>query len=92
MTVRIQTDFERQIMGYRLATAEILYRMPDHREVLQSFIWQHLDLAPEWPVLRRFLDFWEGNLDGPLHSVRVTRAEVVTPSEMRALDGQLHLH
>ncbi len=64
---------------YCQATAEILYRMPDHLDLLQSFIWQHLDIAPDFPVLRRFLDFWEKNLDGPIHSVHVTRARLVDP-------------
>jgi len=67
---------------YCHATAEILYRMPDHLDLLQSFIWQHLDIAPDFPVLRRFLDFWERNLDGPIHSVQVTRAPLATPSEI----------
>ena len=45
-----------QLKQYRLTTAEILYHMPDHPALLQSFIWQDLDLAPEFPVLRKFLD------------------------------------
>jgi uncharacterized protein Usg len=53
-----------QLKQYRLTTAEILYHMPDHPALLQSFIWQDLDLAPEFPVLRKFLDFWNRSLDG----------------------------
>ncbi|HVB68732.1 MAG TPA: Usg family protein [Acetobacteraceae bacterium] len=63
-----------QLKDYRLTTAEILYRMPDHPGLLQSYIWQELDLAPEFPVLRRFLAFWQRELDGPVHSVRVAAA------------------
>lgn len=51
-----------QLRGYRLTTAEIIYRLPDHPGVLQSFVWQNLDLAPHFPVLHRFLDFWERNI------------------------------
>ncbi len=61
---------ELPLKGYRLATAEIVYHMPDHPGVLQAFIWQHYDLAPHYPVLKRFLAFWEATLDGALHSVR----------------------
>ena len=32
------------LKGYRLTTAEILYRMPDHPDLLQTFLWQELDL------------------------------------------------
>jgi uncharacterized protein Usg len=80
--------WRRRLQGWRLATAEILYRMPDHPTVLQSFIWQHLDLAPEFPELRRFLTFWERNLDGPIHSVRVCRSSLLAGEELRAIDGR----
>ena len=59
------------IKDYRLTTAEILYRMPDHPGLLQSYIWQALDIAPEYPELRKFLTFWHRELEGKLHSVRV---------------------
>jgi len=48
--------------------------MPDHPSLLQSYVWQHLDIAPDFPVLRRFLDFWAHNLEGKLHSVKVAHA------------------
>lgn len=81
-----------QIAGYRLTTAEILYHMPDARDLLQSFVWQDYDMAPEFPVLKRFLDFWEENLDGPLHSVRVAHAPLISPSECRSHAVELRLH
>ena len=34
------SDLKLQMEGYRLTTAEILYRMPDHPAILQTFIWQ----------------------------------------------------
>ena len=89
---REDTALELQLRGYRLATAEIIYHLPDHPGLLQSYIWQHYDLAPHYPVLKRFLDFWRDNLDGTLHSVRVARAEIITPGELRAAGGILYLH
>ncbi|MCF3945291.1 usg protein [Acidiphilium sp. AL] len=76
-------SLSRQLQGYRLTTAEILYHMPDHPGVLQTYIWQELDIAPRYPVLHRFLDFWTRQLDGPLHSVRVGSAALISPGEMR---------
>ena len=38
--------FSDMLSGYSLTTAEILYRMPDHPALLQSFIWQDYDLFP----------------------------------------------
>jgi uncharacterized protein Usg len=77
-------SLELQLQGYRLTTAEILYRLPDHPAVLQSFIWQNLDLAPRFPVLNRFLEFWEKNIEGKLHSVIVANTRLITPGELRA--------
>jgi len=68
-----------QMRDYRLTTAEILYHLPDHPAVLQAYIWQNLDLAPKFPELQKFLDFWSRNLDGKLHSVRVGAAQLITP-------------
>jgi len=78
--------------GYRLTTAEILYHMPDHPSVLQSFVWQRLDRVPDFPRLQKFLDFWAHNLDGKLHSVNVAYAGPLVPGRMRyaALSHQLH--
>jgi uncharacterized protein Usg len=81
-----------QLLGYRLATAEIIYRMPDHQDLLQSFIWQDYDVVPKFPVLHRFLDFWHQNLDGPLHAIRVASIGLVQPAEFRYLDGDLRLN
>lgn len=48
------TSLELQLQDYRLTTAEILYHLPDHPMLLQSYIWQEYDLAPRFPELKRF--------------------------------------
>jgi len=80
------------IDGYRLTTAEILYHLPDHPHLLQSFVWQELDVAPRFPVLRRFLDFWTHNLDGRLHSVQVAQAPLQVPAGLSHAQISLSLH
>ena len=85
-------EFERTLRGYRLTTAEILYHMPDHPSVLQSYIWQDYDLAPCFPKLIDFLDFWEANLDGPLYRVRVAHRGLISPTEFNFVRGELRLH
>ena len=67
----VSDDFRRQLQGYGLTTAEILYRRPDHRWLLQSYVWQDYDLFPEFPSLQKFLTFWREQLEGPLHSITV---------------------
>lgn len=78
-------------LSYRLTTADILYFLPDHPTLLQNFIWQDLDLAPTFPALHRFLDFWQTNLDGKVHSVTVAAASLIKPAEFRYADGLLVL-
>ena len=81
------SEFERRLAGYRLTTAEILYHRPDHPALLQTYVWQEYDLAPEFPTLKGFLDYWERELEGALHSVRVAHHRLIRPSEWQAVDG-----
>ena len=81
-----------QLKDYRLTTAEILYHLPDHPNLLQTYLWQDYDLSPEFPVLRRFLDFWRRSLDGRLHSVKVASQKLIAPPELRHAQLQLTLH
>jgi uncharacterized protein Usg len=83
-------DFVKQLAGYGLTTAEILYRMPDHPTFLQTYVWQDYDIAPDFPTLMKFLTFWREKLDGPLHSVRVGHARLI--SEIRTFDTELGFH
>ncbi len=75
-------DFRKQVLGYGLTTAEILYRMPDHPALLQSYVWQNYDLFPKFPALKDFLSFWQRSLDGPLFSVTVAHSKLVIWSSL----------
>ena len=92
MQVTDTSQLRRQLQGWSLTTAEIMYRMPDHRDLLQTFIWQDFDQAPRFPRLIQFLDFWTRNLDGPLASVRVAHKAIVGPTEIRLLGGEWRMH
>ena len=86
------SQLELALRGYRLTTAEILYHMPDHPELLQTFIWQELDMAPRFPVLNKFLRFWTVNIEGQLHSVRVAARGLISPAELRMAAGEFTLN
>jgi len=90
--VREPSEFERMLAGQGLLTAKIFYRMPDYQSVLQTFIWQTYDMAPEFPALRKFLRFWQRELDGPLHSVVYSHRQLIGPNEWRKVDGEFVLH
>jgi uncharacterized protein Usg len=85
-------DFRRQLEGYGLTTAQILYRRPDHPWLLQTYVWQDYDLCPHFPELRGFLSFWQRSLEGILHSVTVAHSGLIKPAELRAVNGEFRLH
>ena len=72
----VSKDFQRQMGGYGLTTAEILYRRPDHPWLLQTYVWQNYDLCPNFPELQGFLKFWQRSLEGILHSVTVAHSRL----------------
>ena len=85
-------ETELMLRGYGLTTAEIFYRMPDYRNVLNTFVWQKMDLAPDYPELFRFIEFWQENIEGPLHSVRFTHRRLIAPGEWRHVVKEYRLH
>jgi uncharacterized protein Usg len=88
----VSQDFLKQLSGYGLTTAEILYHLPDHPALLQAYIWQDYDIAPNFPTLFRFLTFWRDKLDGALHSVRVGHSKLIKPAELRTFDAEFVFH
>ena len=80
-----------QLQDRVLTTAEILYYFPDYPLLLQQYIWQDYDKAPEFPHLKKFISYWEGHLDGRLHSIRVNHSLIITPGSwaVSAFDGQV---
>lgn len=80
------------VRDYRLTTAEILYHLPDHPTLLQSYIWQELDIAPHFPVLKKFLAFWEKEIEGKLHSVTVASQQLIKPAGLTYAKGEFLIH
>ncbi|MDP1731915.1 MAG: hypothetical protein Q8L54_12230 [Devosia sp.] len=89
--MRVSQALVHEIEGYGVTTAQIIYHLPDHLELLQEFVWQEYDLFPQFPGLNKFLTFWERKLDGPLHSVTVAHKLLVRPSELTMLRGTYRL-
>ncbi len=85
-------DFAAQLSGHRLTTAEVLYYMPDHPSLIQSFLWQTQDLAPRYPRLIRFLDFWRAEIDAVIHTVRIAHRGLIGPAEWSRADIELRLN
>ena len=78
--------FLAQLDGYGLTTAELHYYRPDAPSLLQLFVWQEYDLAPDFPVLLAFLDHWRRDVEAALHSVRIAHERLIRPAEWRGVD------
>lgn len=85
-------QFRLQMEGYGLTTARILYRLPDHPGILQTYLWQEYDLAPRFPELKKFLDFWRREIEGVLHTIEVAHSKLIKPGEWRKVDGLMLLN
>ncbi len=85
-------ETELMLQGYGLTTAEFFYRLPDFRNVLNSFVWQEYDIAPDHPRLFKFIEFWQEKIEGPLHSVRFVPRRQIGPRGWRNVTGEFTLH
>lgn len=85
---RGRSDLETQLDGFGLTTAEILYRLPDHPALLQSYVWQEYDRCPDYPVLRGFLGWWRREIEGVLHSVRVGHKRLIGPADFKPVKAE----
>lgn len=83
--------FLAQLQGYGMTTAEIHCYRPDAPSLLQLFVWQEYDLAPDFPVLFDFLDHWRHEITAALHSVRIAHEQMIRPTEWSAVDGILSI-
>jgi uncharacterized protein Usg len=88
----VSKEFVQQMQGYGLTTAEILYRRPDRKWLLQSYVWQSYDLFPKFPKLQEFLAFWQEKLEGPLFAVTVAHSRLIKPRDFKAVEGVFRLH
>jgi uncharacterized protein Usg len=68
-----------------LTTAEILYFFPDYPTLLQQYLWQDYDRTPEFPCLRKFMQYWNTHLEGRVHSVRISAAAPLSAGGWKAL-------
>lgn len=85
-------DFTKRMAGGGLLTAEVLYYRPDYPSLLQSFVWQTIDIAPRFPRLAGFLDHWRREIEAVIHSVSVAHSELLKPAELRLVGQELKLH
>ena len=83
-------DVEQLLHGYRLTTAEILYQLPEKPHLLESFVWQDYDIAPDYPELRRFLRYWMTHVEGKVYSVQVASTQGGQSADYASYSKAIH--
>jgi uncharacterized protein Usg len=85
-------DFRDRLGGAVLLTAEVLYYMPKHPRLLQSFCLQTMDRTPDYPRLAKFLDHWRREIHAVIHSVQVAHSGGLGPARVEHVNHLLKLH
>ena len=85
-------ETELMLKGYGLTTAQMYYHMPDYAHVLNTFTLQEYDIVPDYPKLFKFIEFWQREIEGPLHSVEFTHRKMIAPGEWRNVTVEFTLH
>lgn len=85
-------ETELMLKGYGLTTAQIFYRIPDYQRVINTYVWQEYDLAPDYPKLFDFIEFWQKKIEGPLHSIMFTHRKLIRAGEWRNVVGEFRYH
>ena len=86
------SETELMLKGYGLTTAEFYYRMPDYTNVINMFVWQDYDIAPDHPRLFKFVEFCQDTIEGPLQSVRFVHRKMLSSGEWRNVTGEFTVH
>jgi uncharacterized protein Usg len=73
--------------GFELVTTEVLYRMPDHPRVLNTFVWQTYDQPPTLPRVHAFIRYWQAEIEAQIAQVRVVCASLFQLHDLRHIDG-----
>ena len=72
--------------GYKLTTLQIVYYMLDYGSLINEFIWQFLDLNPQYPVTHKFLIYWKNNIEAPIKEVHIAQEGDIYPKPFKAVD------
>jgi uncharacterized protein Usg len=75
--------------------ATTLFGLESHGEIisLQVFTWQFEDLAPKFPRLISFLEYWDKHCSiAPIERVRFAHAKLIVPRELRYTNSRWYIN
>lgn len=62
----------------RLVLVGVLYYMPEHQNIIQTFYWQTEDFIPDIPRVQNFLNYWKNNIEATIKEVVVSEVAIRT--------------
>lgn len=83
----MEKDYELKLAkGYKLTTLQVVYYLPDYGSLLNEFIWQLLDLHPQFPRTHQFLIHWKDNIEAPIKEVNIAQEGDIYPKPFTYVD------
>ena len=79
------------IKNQKLITIDIFYYRPDYSNILQEFLWQTTDVAPELRRTHKFLNYWHSNINAIVQEVLISINER-NYGKYRSVDAFLKVH
>jgi len=52
--------------------------MPDYSSLLQEFVWQTLDIPPQFYRVHKFLNYWKDNVEAAISEIEVSYIQEVS--------------
>jgi uncharacterized protein Usg len=78
------SDFVKMLRGgYVTVSVNVIYYMPDYTNLLNEFLWTTIDLKPKYPRVKRFLDYWEAEIEGKIKQVIICDGKPLEIREWR---------
>ena len=81
--MKFKSDFATMLNGHVTVSVNVIYYMPDCKSLLNEFIWTTLDITPKYPRVKKFLDYWEANIEGKIKEVIICDGKPLNITEWR---------
>jgi uncharacterized protein Usg len=72
-----------------LVTLDIFYYIPDYSSIINEFVWQTEDVAPEYHRVHKFLLYWQKNIDAVIQEILICDANT---RKWRTVDFDLKMN
>lgn len=76
----------------QLVTVSVLYYLPDHRSLVNEFVWQTLDCGPRYARVEAFLDYWKREINAIIKEVSIGGARPHSRGRVEHVSHRLALN